>query len=109
MPDSEPILGNSVPGSASNDEKTRGRVLKIDDFIRTRRFPVDYRGAFRDAQGNELEPVAALTYLHLEKAKGRVVIPCSVHCGKPCKFAMEGCIGFDYTGGGCPGYDPPGD
>lgn len=109
MPDREPILGDAEPESPATRVKAKGQALRIDEFLRTRRFPSEYRGAFCDAAGHDLEPVAALTYLHLEKAKGRVVIPCSVDCGKPCRFAMDGCIGFDYTGGGCPGYEPPGE
>lgn len=42
-------------------------------------------------------------FLRTERAKGHKVIPCSGECGNPCK--QPGCKGFDYTGGGCPGYE----
>jgi hypothetical protein len=49
-------------------------------------------------------PAEARTFLALEKAKGRHVVPMSAECGNPCRHADNGCTGFDYgERGGCPG------
>lgn len=77
--------------------------MNIDGFLRFNRYPVGY-DIFEKSDGVSLSPAEALTYLQLEKAKGRKVIPLSSDCGKPCGHAEDGCTGFDYSGGGCPGY-----
>jgi hypothetical protein len=76
--------------------------MNIDGFIRNNRYPRDYN-VFQDDDGRELSRAEARTFLALEKAKGRVVIPCSSECRNPCQHADNGCTGFDYAGGGCPG------
>lgn len=85
-----------------NRSKTYSLSMNIDGFIRNNRYPRDYN-VFQDDDGRELSPAEARTYLALEKAKGRSVIPCSSECGNPCKHSENGCTGFDYSGGGCPG------
>lgn len=82
--------------------KTYSLSMNIDGFIRNNRYPRDYN-VFQDDDGRELSPAEARTFLALEKAKGRAVIPCSSECGNPCKHSENGCTGFDYSGGGCPG------
>ena len=82
--------------------KTYSLSMNIDGFIRNNRYPRDYQGVFVE-DGKTLNPLQARTFLALEKAKGRVVIPCSSECGNPCRHADNGCAGFDYAGGGCPG------
>jgi hypothetical protein len=86
--------------------ENRGRTislsLDIDGFIRNARFPNGYKNMFSE-DGVTLTPAEARTFLAMEKAKGRKVIPCSGECGNPCKHADNGCTGFDYQGGGCPG------
>ncbi|MDR5736173.1 hypothetical protein QCE47_28065 [Caballeronia sp. LZ025] len=77
--------------------------MNIDGFIRNNRYPHDYRGVFQHGDGRAMGPAEARTYLALEKAKGRSVIPFSAACGNPCQHAENGCTGFDYNGGGCPG------
>lgn len=73
--------------------------------MRSTRFPSGYRGMFRNDAGHQLTPQEARDTLRLELAKGHNVIPISKDCGPaPCAHAGEGCTGFDYSGGGCPGY-----
>ena len=76
--------------------------MNIDGFVRNNRYPRDYIGVF-EQDGEELSPAEARAFLALEKAKGRVVIPCSSECSNPCKHADNGCVGFDYAGRGCAG------
>ena len=76
--------------------------MNIDGFVRNNRFPQGYSQMFSE-NGRTLSASEARTFLALEKAKGRKVIPCSAECGNPCKHADNGCTGFDYSGGGCPG------
>ena len=52
--------------------------------------------------GRLLSRDAAIDACLDEIAKGHKVIPMSKCCGNPCK--NSGCAGFDYSGGGCPGY-----
>lgn len=85
-----------------NRSKTYSLSMNIDGFIRNNRYPRDYN-VFQDDDGRELSPAEARTFLALEKAKGRVVIPCSSECGNPCQHSENGCSGFDYAGRGCPG------
>jgi hypothetical protein len=60
---------------------------------------------FSDDSGKPLSRLEAIDALMDEVAKGRAVIPCnSKTCGNPCPSAHKGCTGFDYSGGGCPGY-----
>lgn len=82
--------------------KTYSLSMNIDGFIRNNRYPRDYN-VFEEDDGRPMTPAEARTFLTLEKAKGRVVIPCSSECGNPCQHADNGCAGFDYAGGGCPG------
>jgi hypothetical protein len=77
--------------------------MNIDGFIRNTPYPRGYKGLFSDG-GRTLTAPEARTFLALEKAKGRSVIPCSAECGNPCQHAENGCTGFDYAGGGCPGH-----
>lgn len=85
-----------------NRSRTISLCMSIAGFIRNNRYPRDYEGLFNE-NGRELSAPEARTFLALEQAKGRVVIPCSSECGNPCKHADNGCTGFDYAGGGCPG------
>lgn len=75
--------------------------MSIEGFLRNNRYPKDF-DVFQHDDGTEMSPEEALAYLVTERAKGHKVIPCSGECGNPCKHA--GCSGFDYAGGGCPGY-----
>jgi len=60
---------------------------------------------FTDDNGKALTRLEALDSLLDEVSKGRKVIPCnSKTCSNPCPNADNGCTGFDYSGGGCPGY-----
>jgi hypothetical protein len=85
-----------------NRSRTYSLSMNIDGFIRNNRYPRDFQGVFVE-DGKTLNPLQARTFLALEKAKGRVVIPCSSECGNPCRHSDNGCTGFDYAGGGCPG------
>ena len=87
--------------------RTISLCMNIDGFLRNNRYPRDF-GIFQTDDGNSMPPEAALAYLHMEKAKGRKVIPCSKECSNPCRHAVNGCKGFDYSGGGCPGRATPG-
>lgn len=69
--------------------------------MRNNKFPEGY-DIFENEDGTQMSPGAAFTYLNAQQAKGRKVIPFSAECGNPCKH--ESCKGFDYQGGGCPGY-----
>lgn len=84
----------------------RSMCLNVEGFMRNNKFPRGY-DIFQDDNGRELSATEALTFLQLEKAKGRKVIPMSSECGSPCSHADKGCAGFDYGGGGCPGYVVP--
>ncbi len=75
--------------------------MSIEGFLEGNKYPDGY-DVFQDADGTPLAPEAVLAYLTTEKAKGHKVIPCSAECGNPCE--QKGCKGFDYAGGGCPGY-----
>lgn len=77
--------------------------MHIDGFISQSRYPEDYQGLLIE-NGRELTPAEARTFLALEKAKERIVIPCSGECANPCAHKASGCTGFDYAGGGCPGH-----
>ncbi|RYE43924.1 MAG: hypothetical protein EOP24_26095 [Hyphomicrobiales bacterium] len=85
-----------------NRSRTFSLCMSIDGFVRNERFPKGYTNVFMD-NGRTLTPAEARTYLALEKAKGRKVIPMSAQCGNPCQHADNGCAGFDYSGGGCAG------
>jgi hypothetical protein len=86
--------------------RTRSMCMNIDGFMRNNRYPKAY-DIFEHDDGKAMSPAEALAYLTTEKAKGHKVIPCSSECGNPCKHADNGCTGFDYDGGGCPGrYSP---
>jgi hypothetical protein len=82
--------------------RTFSLSMNIDGFIRNTPYPRGYKGLFIEGD-RTLTALEARTFLALEKAKGRVVIPCSSECGNPCTHAGNGCTGFDYAGGGCPG------
>lgn len=77
--------------------------MNVDGFIRHNRFPHDYEGVFERDDGTPLSAAEARTFLAIEKSKGHKVIPCSSSCGNPCAHARDGCTGFDFSGGGCPG------
>ncbi|ODU35367.1 MAG: hypothetical protein BGP24_14875 [Lysobacterales bacterium 69-70] len=78
--------------------------LNIEGFLRNSKFPRDFRGMFRDDSGRQFTPDEARDHLWSEVHAGHKVIPCSSECANPCKHADRGCAGFDYAGGGCPGY-----
>lgn len=82
--------------------KTYSLCMSIDGFRRNNRYPRDYK-VFQHDDGRPLSPAKARIFLAEEKLKGHKVIPCSAECGNPCKHADNGCTGFDYSGGGCPG------
>ena len=84
----------------------RSMCMNVEGFLRNNNYPKDF-DVFQQDDGTPLTPEEALTFLHMEKAKGNKVIPCSGDCGNPCKNADKGCTGFDYSGGGCPGYKVP--
>lgn len=81
----------------------KSMCMNVDGFLRNNKYPKGY-DIFQQDDGTPLHPDEALAFLHTEKAKGHKVMPCSGNCGKPCKNADKGCTGFDYSGGGCPGY-----
>jgi hypothetical protein len=85
-----------------NRSRTYSMCMNIDGFVRNNRYPRDYN-VFEQEDGTPMTPAEARTYLALEKAKGHNVIPCSAECGNPCKHADNGCTGFDFVKGGCPG------
>ena len=79
--------------------------LDIEGFVRSSTYPDDYIGLFRDATGRSLTPAEARTKLTIDKARGHKVLQMSKECGAAlCPHATDGCSGFDYSGGGCPGY-----
>lgn len=80
--------------------------LCVDSYLR-RPFPEGYEGVFSTGEGDSLSPADAVLFLTLEKARGRKVIPCGSECGNPCQHVDNGCTGFDYSGGGCPGRITP--
>lgn len=59
-----------------------------------------------DGAGRSLSKPEAINALMDELAKGHEVIPMNGKCGNPCKQSCA-CVGFDYAGGGCPGYEVP--
>ena len=86
--------------------KRYSMCLNVEVFMRNERYPEGYDIFSRD-DGTPLQPHEALQFLVLAKAKGHKVIPCSKECGRPCSHEDEGCTGFDFSGGGCPGYSIP--
>jgi len=82
--------------------RTYSLCMNVEGFMRNNRYPRDYN-IFQKDDGTPLTAPEALAFLTTEKAKGRKVIPMSAACGNPCTHADNGCKGFDYTGGGCPG------
>ena len=81
----------------------RSMCMSVEGFMRNNKYPRGYDVCQQD-DGTEMSPAEALTDLQLEKAKGHKVIPVSAECRNPCTHAADGCQGFDYSGGGCPGY-----
>lgn len=81
----------------------RAMSLNVDSFLRYEPFPDGFM-IFQRADGSPMEPAEAMAHLITEKVRGHKVIPCSSECGKPCKNEVLGCTGFDFSGGGCPGY-----
>lgn len=65
---------------------------------RTRR-----RDSMLSDNGRTLSRTEAIAYLTIEQNKGHDVIPAHAGCGNPCTNSCK-CTGFDYKGGGCPGY-----
>lgn len=82
--------------------KTFSICMSIQGFLLHNKFPRDYVNMFED-NGKTLTPEEARSYLQSELDKGRKVIPASAECGNPCAHVNNGCTGFDYAGGGCPG------
>lgn len=74
----------------------------VRNFLKNTKFPKGFRKMFLNADGRSLSAEEARDFLLDEVAKGHVVIPCGNACGNPCK--QPGCSGYDYSGGGCPGY-----
>ena len=91
-----------VKAETERRSKTYSMCMNVDGFMRNNRYPRGY-DIFQHDDGKEMSPAEALQFLTLEKAKGRKVIPCSSECSNPCKHSDNGCTGFDYSGGGCPG------
>lgn len=75
--------------------------------MRNERYPQGYT-IFQKDDGTPLTAPEALTFLQIEKAKGHKVISVSSECRNPCTHADKGCTGFDFRGGGCPGYETEG-
>lgn len=93
----------------TKDHKPRTYSLSLDveGFLRHESFPEAYEN-FLENEGTPLSPSEAMAFLVIERAKGRKCIPCSAECGNPCQHSDNGCTGFDYAGGGCPGrYSDP--
>lgn len=88
--------------TTENKMKTFSMALDIDSFMRNNRYPKGW-DIFLTDDGSEMSPAAAYTYLTVEKAKGHKLIPCNRECSNPCKHSDNGCTGFDYKDGGCPG------
>lgn len=82
--------------------KTHSLCMNVEGFMRNNKYPKDYN-IFQHDDDTPMSPEEAMKYLLAEKAKGHKVIPCSGECGDPCKHSDNGCKGFDYSGGGCPG------
>lgn len=76
-------------------------ALHVRDYLDTAPYPEGYENLLKgqDAAG-------AFACLLLEKHRGHTVIPMSAACSPStsCTHREQGCTGFDYTGGGCPGY-----
>lgn len=87
---------------AESRARTYSMSMNVEGFMRNNRYPKGY-DIFQRDDGTPLAPQKARAFLHGELAKGRKVIPCSSECGNPCGHANNGCTGFDYSGGGCPG------
>lgn len=82
--------------------KTYSLCMNVEGFLKQNAFPDGY-DIFQQDDGTPLSPAEALAFLEIENAMGHKVIPCSAECGNPCKHSDNGCTGFDYGGGGCPG------
>jgi len=78
--------------------------MDVEGFMALSTYPQDYAGMFSGGDGKDLLPAVALSYMCIQRAMGRKVIPMSAECGKPCAHEGNGCEGFDYAGGGCPGH-----
>jgi|JI10StandDraft_1071094.scaffolds.fasta_scaffold900840_2 hypothetical protein len=77
--------------------------MNIAEFMRCSSYPKDYE-VFQADDGRPLPAEEAASFLVIEKARGRFLLPLSAECGNPCKHASAGCTGFDYgEQGGCPG------
>ena len=85
--------------------RTRHSSINVRGFLRNARYPRGYVGVFEGSDGSSISPVIAREFLFDDLAKGHRVIPTSLECGNPCK--QQGCDGFDFGGGGCPGYEIP--
>lgn len=81
----------------------RSMCMNVEGFMQSNRFPRGY-DIFQHDDGKPMPPDEALAFLVAEKARGHKVIPVSAQCRNPCTHANKGCDGFDYAGGGCPGY-----
>jgi hypothetical protein len=84
-------------------QKTFGIHLDVESFLKNTSFPHGFAELLTDGEGRELSPYSAREALRAELAKGHKVIPCSGECGNPCQHVSNGCSGFGYGGGGCPG------
>ena len=78
--------------------------LNVRYYLNNAKFPIDYENFLRDDKGQSLKPAQARNRLYDALKQGHEVIPYNPNCGNPCKNQSRGCAGFDYTGGGCPGY-----
>lgn len=82
--------------------------LHVRGALRDLEASTDSMSYFTDASSKvRLNKVQAMAFLQIELAKGRQVIPMADGCGNPCSHANQGCVGFDYAGAGCPGYELP--
>lgn len=84
--------------------KTFSVCMDVDWFLARTPYPDGYVGMLKTRDGVPLTAAEALSFMTMEKAKGHKVIPMSADCGRHCKHESQGCVGFDYSGGGCPGY-----
>ncbi len=75
----------------------------IRGALRNWRFPADYAGVFKHADGSPATPTEARDYLLDQLSQGKDVLPLDRGCTPDCK--RPGCTGFSFKNG-CPGWDP---
>lgn len=80
-----------------------GVCVGIEGLL-ARTFPEDFEGLFAKAEGRAMSAVETYAFLWIAKVSGKKVLPTG-GCRRPCPQQSRGCTGFDYSGGGCPGYE----